>query len=366
MILFAGLQPVTSLAQQCYPGLPDPILTVKGHEFTIENRSEFPEELFIRAPELPPCGANANASRTWVDLVNQDGRRFYGYCSMSSPTSLKGIRFPFHTTPTALTVVLRDRACGIEYRSNTVAVEPLPEPVEVTAVSAASYQPVVSPGSLAALFAEELGDETTVAMLDDAGQLPTELAGLTVEFDGRPASLIVVSPQQINCVVPEDVPPGEVEVTVRSDEDEVIGIGMVTVAPTAPALFSLDASGAGPGAILNAVTGDFGPFGVSTPENPGADLRTRLAIYATGVRFAGALPPMMDPAAAVQGVQVVFVDSAEKEWILPAEYVGPAPGYFGLDQLNVVLPAELDGAGAGTIRIESDGMTSNAVDCELE
>ena len=74
--------------------------------------------------------------------------------------------------PTALTVVLRDRACGVEYRSNTVAVEPLPEPVEITTVSAASYQHAVAPDSLAALFAENLSDDTTVAMLDDDGHLP--------------------------------------------------------------------------------------------------------------------------------------------------------------------------------------------------
>jgi|GEM_PF-3185970 len=366
LVLLAGLQPVASLAQQCYPGLPNPILSVTGHKFTIENREAFPEELFDRAPNLAPCGANTNSSRTWVDLIDQDGNRFYGYCSLSSPTVLKNFGFPDRPMLTALTVVLRDRACGMEYRSNTVPVEPVPEPAEITTVSAAGYQPAVSPGSLAALFAENFSDETTVAMLDDHGALPTELAGLTVEFDGRPASLIVVSPSQINCVVPGEVPLGEVEVTVKSADDEVIAIGMVTVLPSAPALFSLDASGSGPGAILNAVTGDLGPFSVSTPENPGGDMRTRLAIYATGVRFAGSLPPVVDPLAAAANVRVIFRDSEGMEWSLPVEYAGPAPGYFGLDQLNVVVPQELEGSGPGTIQIETELGVSNAVDCHLE
>ena len=94
---------------------------------------------------------------------------------------------------------------------------------------------------------------------------------------------------------------------------------------------------------------------VALPENPGGDLRTRLAIYATGVRYA-----------AMETLRVVFRDGADAERSLPVEYAGPAPGFFGLDQLNVVLPPELDGAGAGTIRIEADSRSSNAVDCPLE
>ena len=101
LILLAALAPDTSAGQQCYPGLPDPVLKVSGGEFTIENRAAFPEELFDRAPELPPCGANANSSRTWVDLINEEGRRFYGYCGLSSPAVLEGIRFPAASMPTA-------------------------------------------------------------------------------------------------------------------------------------------------------------------------------------------------------------------------------------------------------------------------
>ena len=89
LALLAGLHPLTSFAQQCYRGLPDPILKVRGYQFTIENRADFPEELFERAPNLALCGRNTNSSRTWIDLINQDVRRFYGYCAVSSPTVLK-------------------------------------------------------------------------------------------------------------------------------------------------------------------------------------------------------------------------------------------------------------------------------------
>jgi len=68
----------------------------------------------------------------------------------------------------------------------------------VAVTSAANYEPAVAPDSLAALFGTDLAQGTVQAQLDAAGNLPTELRGLSVEIKDRKAGLIFVSPRQVN------------------------------------------------------------------------------------------------------------------------------------------------------------------------
>src|SRR3954466_14558812 len=63
------------------PPLPNPVLFFMGQEpaaaegkqlirytFSVDNFSAYPDELFAASPELPPCGKNTKAARTWVDI----------------------------------------------------------------------------------------------------------------------------------------------------------------------------------------------------------------------------------------------------------------------------------------------------------
>ena len=45
------------------------------YSYDVLNKMVYPAALFAPAPNLPPCGANANSSRTWVDFFNQGGTR---------------------------------------------------------------------------------------------------------------------------------------------------------------------------------------------------------------------------------------------------------------------------------------------------
>ena len=71
----------------------------------------------------------------------------------------------------------------------------------------------------------------------------------------------------------------------------------------------------------------------------------------------------MRSAAAVM-VKATTADGSELE--LPVEYFGPAPGFFGLDQLNVVLVEELNGAGTVAVQAVADAIGSNTVTIEIE
>lgn len=232
---------------------------------------------------------------------------------------------------------------------------------QITIVSGASYQKRVAPNSLASVFGAGLSSTTASAQLDSNGQLPTRLAGVTVEMNGLAGPLIFVSPAQINLLVPADVGIGTANVIVRSTNTAATQSGAVEVANIAPALFSLDSSGSGPGAILNAVTYNGGPFFVETQENPVNDKRTRLAVYGTGLRYAG--NPTLDPAVTtvISSVQAQGRSASGKTFQLPVEFVGPAPGFFGLDQVNLVLPPEADLSGTIALTVSVDSFPANSV-----
>ena len=123
----------------CFPDLPAPSLALKGTEdyevngqrytrywLTVTNRFDFPGELFQPAPDLPPCGLNSNAARTWLDIFRGDGQLIGSFCGLGTPASLDGISYPVReggaVRPASVYITLADRRCGLTYVSNTLAI----------------------------------------------------------------------------------------------------------------------------------------------------------------------------------------------------------------------------------------------------
>lgn len=96
------------------------------YRLNVTNWRAFPPELFQSAPDLPPCGSNTEASRTWVDIYDAaDGTKIYGFCGLSSPKDLNGLWFAVEqgtVPPAAVYVELIDRRESLIYRSNAVPV----------------------------------------------------------------------------------------------------------------------------------------------------------------------------------------------------------------------------------------------------
>ncbi|MCA1643749.1 MAG: hypothetical protein LC785_17830 [Acidobacteria bacterium] len=114
--------------------LPNPVLVFAGYEFnesggkqwtryryTVDNRAEYPDSLFAAAPSLPPCGSNTNASRTWVDIYDQSGKRLNGFCALKGAKDLTQLWFALErdaVPPSWVYVEMTDRQTNTKYKSN--------------------------------------------------------------------------------------------------------------------------------------------------------------------------------------------------------------------------------------------------------
>ena len=124
-----------SAASQGPPPLPNPILyltgleyyTVNGTNFVryrydVFNKQAYPAAMFAAAPGLPPCGNNANSSRTWVDFFeNRTNRRIYGFCALGNPSQLSSIWFALpegQVPPSYVYIKMIDRQTNTTYTSN--------------------------------------------------------------------------------------------------------------------------------------------------------------------------------------------------------------------------------------------------------
>jgi hypothetical protein len=114
--------------------LPNPILIFIGTEFyeaggkqwtryryMVFNLSDYPNDMFAAASNLPPCGQNTQASRTWVDFYAQDGKRLYGFCALKDHDGLGQLWFALERDalpPSWVYMEMNDRQTNTKYKSN--------------------------------------------------------------------------------------------------------------------------------------------------------------------------------------------------------------------------------------------------------
>src|SRR5579864_1493120 len=173
----------------------------------------------------------------------------------------------------------------------------------------------------------------------------TSLADQTaqVSFSGTPIQPSYVSASQINAVIPDAVP-GLATLTVRN------GSGSHTVnvfvEAAMPAIFTLDGSGTGPAAAINASNNQV--VGINNPLHAG----DYVELYATGLgsttNRGGLDYANQQPTVTIGGQDC------------PVTYAGRAPGYMGLDQINCIVPAvSTSRIGAPVVIVTSGTRSSN-------
>jgi uncharacterized protein (TIGR03437 family) len=214
--------------------------------------------------------------------------------------------------------------------------------------NAASGAARISPGALASVYGTGFGNAPFLA--DDGFAWPTTAKGVSVKVNGVAAPLYYVSPVQINFQVPWATPTtGTVNVAVLVNGGSS-NIAAVPVATAAPGLFML---GGGQAAVLNP------DYSVNDPSTPAMAGSTIFA-YLTG---SGPVSPPAKDGVPASTTSLVYAQASTSATIgnLPAavSFTGLAPGWVGLVQMNIVVPATLT-AGIYPLSITIDGQTANS------
>lgn len=222
-------------------------------------------------------------------------------------------------------------------------------------VNAASFEgAVVSPGGYVSIFGVKLADN-----IGQAGSipLPTDINGTKVTLAGRDLPLNYVGDGQVNALVPYDL-------TVNTQHQLVVQRGAtisvpeaVVVAPAQPAIYTQDQSGTGAGVIVNGVTNQ-----LITAGNP-ARAGDVLVIYANGLGTVnptvalGAAAPLAGPLSRTVNPVTVRIAGVA----VTPQFAGLAPGFPGLYQINVPVPAGIAAGDAVPVTLEVAGQTSKPV-----
>jgi hypothetical protein len=136
-------QPATAAAAA--PGKPAPVLVFTGahdvevngqfftrYELVVANAESYSDVLFAPSADLPPCGNNPQAARTWLDIYDGAGARIYGFCAIGRNHDLRLLWFALPkgaTPPPQVYLEMKDRLLGTVYRSQRIALA-LPAPAK--------------------------------------------------------------------------------------------------------------------------------------------------------------------------------------------------------------------------------------------
>jgi len=244
-------------------------------------------------------------------------------------------------------------------RSNAVVVygtltnSPLAGTAAISSVAnSASYLAgAVSPGELVTVSGANFGPPAAVQGAVSGGSVANTLESTQVLFGGTASPLLYASSNQINAVVPFGVTGATAPVQVVYQGQTTASFS-VSLQPASPALFSLNASGGGQGAILNQ---DGSVNGASNPASPGSVV----VLFATGTGLTmpastdGAItsPPLPEPLLPVS----VTIDGRPAEIL----YAGAAPDLIaGVTQINVVVPDSLSPSPADSVVLTVGTFTS--------
>jgi uncharacterized protein (TIGR03437 family) len=321
-----GLSPIPALYAQAYTS------ATGQHSVVISNKSATAQPVTLRL----------NGAAVSGTLPLQ-------YIAGSDPAAVNT------ATAAAVSVETSTSANPVTVPAYSVVRVDLDSPTAPSVVNSASYAPgPVAPQEIVSLFGPGMASQTAIATLP----LPTTLGGTSVSINGQPAFLFAVTSGQANVLVPAGLAAGPATVGTPA------GTASVTIASSAPGLYSANADGAGvaaANAYLVSASNQRVNQAVATCNPPAA--RSCLAaplslggsadtlyveLYGTGIRGA----------ASVQ----CFVAGQS----VPCLYAGPVAAYAGLDQVNISIPKSLAGAGDVRVYVVADGVASNVVGLKIQ
>lgn len=221
-------------------------------------------------------------------------------------------------------------------------------------LNAASFQPGITPGSLATAFASGITNSVEIVSAQSV-PLPRELAGVRLLINGSPAPILAVAnvngQEQVNFQAPFEISGANSVRVAVSYQGATSPEIEVPVTAQHPGIFVSDG--------LGLVVHQRG-FALMTAENP-LDRGESVFFYATGLGpvsntpETGAGGPTTSLAIARTTPSVSFGGET-----VQAAFSGLAPGFVGIYQVNVSVPANAR-SGAQDMTISVAGSTSPPV-----
>jgi uncharacterized protein (TIGR03437 family) len=203
----------------------------------------------------------------------------------------------------------------------------------------------VAPGSIAAVFGTNFGSSP---------------AGVTVLVGGIVAPLLAVSPQQINFQIPWQLS-GQTQAALTVTSGDLTSTPIVVpLANQAPGIFLLNSGGQGAVLVANTATiaAPVGTFPGSRPAQRGE----YISIFCTGL---GRVTPQPATGAPAGGNPVSLTGDGSVTVSIggipaPVAFSGLAPGFVGLYQVNVQVPANSPTGPAVPLTISAGGTAGKA------
>jgi uncharacterized protein (TIGR03437 family) len=250
-------------------------------------------------------------------------------------------------------------------------VSPVITGIPAGVVDAAGYTPDVAQGGVFVVKGLNLSPD---GLIQTTGYpLAQSLSGVSISFAPTSGG-VAVTPyivsiyskggiSQVAALLPSSTPPGSYSVTLTTNGVTSASVP-VTVVPRKFRLLSADSSGSGAAALQNvdsSGTYHYNRFTTQTlagaaisPAHPG----DFVIAYGTG------LGPIQAPDQSPPGM-LDLRDQADIRVLIGGEavvplYAGRAPGYAGLDQINLQLPADVSTGCTVTMQVSVNGQLSNA------
>jgi uncharacterized protein (TIGR03437 family) len=208
-------------------------------------------------------------------------------------------------------------------------------------------------GSIASLFGTNFAPSTASAT---AVPLPSQIGQTRVYFNLRPAPLYFTSAGQVNAQIPWELSNETgVQVVVVRNGAASLPVSL-PLGPASPGIFLVKENA---GVVVNANTGQL------VDAQSGVDRGQALVIYASGLgavngSVASGVPSSSTELEPTRQPVEAIVSVGGQSVALPVLFAGSAPGFIGVNQVNLLVPSNAP-TGVGTLILRTAGTESNSV-----